>query len=49
MLSRVPLEEWPRELFIVEDHIRRRDVMLSDPLQPGDAIRAASIARRPAS
>jgi len=48
MLSRVPLTEWPRELFVVEDHIRRRDVMLSDPLQPGDAIRAA-LARGDAS
>ena len=48
MLSRVPLDEWPRELFVVEDHIHRRDVMLSDPLQPGDAIRAA-LARGDAS
>jgi [NiFe] hydrogenase diaphorase moiety large subunit len=48
MLSRVPLDEWPRELFVVEDHIHRSDVMLSDPQRPGDAIRAA-LARGDAS
>jgi [NiFe] hydrogenase diaphorase moiety large subunit len=41
MLARVPLGEWPAEFFVVEDHIRRRDVLLDDPLRPGDAIRAA--------
>ena len=41
ILARVPLAEWPRELFVVEDFVRRRDVMLSDPIRPGDAIRAA--------
>jgi [NiFe] hydrogenase diaphorase moiety large subunit len=41
ILTRVPVVEWPRELFVVEDFVRRRDVMLSDPLRPGDAIRAA--------
>jgi len=41
ILARVPLDAWPRELFTVEDHIRRADVMLNDPLRPGEAIRAA--------
>ena len=36
------------QLSHLEEHIRRRDVMLSDPLQPGDAIRAA-LARGDAS
>ena len=41
ILARVPLAEWPPELFVVEDHIRRADVMLTDPIRPGEAIRAA--------
>ena len=41
ILARVPLAEWPRELFLVEDHVRRADVILNDRMQPGDAIRAA--------
>jgi [NiFe] hydrogenase diaphorase moiety large subunit len=41
VLARVPLDDWPHELFTVEDHVRRADVMLNDPLRPGEAIRAA--------
>ena len=41
ILARVPLAEWPRELFVVEDFVRRRDAMLSDAIRPGEAIRAA--------
>ena len=41
ILARVPLAEWPRELFVVEDFVRRRDAMLSDAARPGEAIRAA--------
>ncbi len=48
ILSRTPLDAWPAELFEVKDHVRRRDVLLDDPMQPGDAIRAA-IARGDAS
>ena len=29
------------ELFVVEDQVRRADVMLTDPIRPGEAIRAA--------
>ncbi len=41
ILARVPLAEWPPELFVVEDQVRRADVMLTDPIRPGEAIRAA--------
>jgi [NiFe] hydrogenase diaphorase moiety large subunit len=41
ILARTPLEAWPAELFGVEEQVRREGPLLSDPLQPGDAIRAA--------
>ena len=41
MLARRPVEEWPGELFATEQRIWRKGPLLSDPLQPGDAIRAA--------
>lgn len=36
-----PLDEWPAEYFRIEDNIRRRDMLLSSTLQPGEALRAA--------
>jgi len=36
-----PIEEWPAELFRVDDNIRRKDVLLDSALAPGEAIRAA--------
>ena len=39
--DQVPLGDWPAELFAIEDNLRRRDMILSNTLQPGDAIRAA--------
>jgi [NiFe] hydrogenase diaphorase moiety large subunit len=41
ILARAPLSEWPAELFRVEDQVRRADAMLTDPMRPGEAIRAA--------
>jgi len=41
ILARAPVEDWPAELFAIEDHIRRRDILLDHGLQPGDALRAA--------
>jgi [NiFe] hydrogenase diaphorase moiety large subunit len=41
ILARAPLAEWPAELFRVEDQVRRADAMLTDPMRPGEAIRAA--------
>ena len=39
--EQVSLESWPREFFAVADNIRRRDILLSDQLAPGEALRHA--------
>jgi [NiFe] hydrogenase diaphorase moiety large subunit len=39
--DRVPLAEWPAELFVVADNVRRSDILLGSTLKPGDALRAA--------
>ena len=41
ILARTPLAEWPGELFVVQDQVRRADILLGHALKPGDAIRAA--------
>jgi [NiFe] hydrogenase diaphorase moiety large subunit len=41
ILARRPLEEWPRDLFEIQDNVRRRDVLLDTVFRPGEAIRAA--------
>ena len=41
ILARTPLTDWPAEFFVVEDHVRRADILLAHALKPGDAIRAA--------
>ena len=41
ILARTPLTDWPTEFFVVEDHVRRADILLAHALKPGDAIRAA--------
>ena len=41
ILARRPLREWPRELFEIQDNVRRRDVLLGTAFRPGEAIRAA--------
>ena len=33
-----PLEEWPDEYFLVEDNIKRKDILLSDMITHGSAI-----------
>jgi [NiFe] hydrogenase diaphorase moiety large subunit len=38
--SRKPVAEWPPMLFEVVDNIRRGDVLLGEPLVPGNGIRA---------
>ncbi len=40
ILAQTPVERWPRELFAVEDNIRRADILLDNPMQPGDSLRA---------
>jgi [NiFe] hydrogenase diaphorase moiety large subunit len=41
ILRNVPLADWPTELFVIDDNVRRSDVLLGHGLKPGDAIRAA--------
>ena len=41
ILGRVPLDDWPDELFTVNDNVRRADILLGQTLQPGDPVRAA--------
>src|SRR5512141_467516 len=41
VLARSPLAEWPAEWFVVQDNVRRADILLAQSLRPGDAIRAA--------
>jgi [NiFe] hydrogenase diaphorase moiety large subunit len=41
ILARVPVADWPAEFFVVQDNVRRADVMLGHGLKPGDPIRAA--------
>ncbi len=41
ILERRPVDRWPAEWFLIEDNVRRRDVVLDDASAPGDAIRAA--------
>jgi len=39
--ARRPLEDWPAELFEIEDNIHRKDILLGTDLEPGAALRAA--------
>jgi [NiFe] hydrogenase diaphorase moiety large subunit len=41
ILAQVPVADWPDSLFAIEDHIRRKDILLDHDLQPGDALRVA--------
>ncbi|MBK6683129.1 MAG: NAD(P)H-dependent oxidoreductase subunit E [Deltaproteobacteria bacterium] len=38
--SNTPIEQWPPDLFHVESHFWRRDLLLSTPCDPGAAMRA---------
>ena len=42
----VPVEQWPAEWFAVQDNVRRADVLLDEPAEPGAAL-AAAIQRGP--
>jgi len=47
--SHTPLEDWPDALFLIEDNIRRKDILLDSTLEPGAAIRAALARGAPAT
>lgn len=36
------LDDWPSEFFRIDDNIRRRDILLGNSLQRGDALRSAT-------
>ncbi len=38
--KRVPLSAWPGEFFSIEDHIRRRDILLGSGFESGSALSA---------
>jgi len=48
ILDRVPVAQWPAAWFVVEDNIRRADVLLGEAAAPGLAL-AAALARGPAA
>lgn len=35
------VDQWPENLFRIDTHLERKDLLLSTPLAPGEAIRAA--------
>jgi [NiFe] hydrogenase diaphorase moiety large subunit len=37
----VPVGLWPENLFVIHSHVERRDLLLSTPLGPGEAVEAA--------
>ena len=39
--AQVPVPQWPAAWFEVVDNVRRADVLLGDPLEPGTALAAA--------
>jgi [NiFe] hydrogenase diaphorase moiety large subunit len=38
--AQMPVERWPESLFVVEDNIRRSDVLFRRKIEPGSAIKA---------
>jgi [NiFe] hydrogenase diaphorase moiety large subunit len=43
-----PVQDWPDNLFTIDSHVERKDLLLSTPLAPGEALDAA-IVRGPAA
>jgi [NiFe] hydrogenase diaphorase moiety large subunit len=43
-----PVQDWPDNLFTIDSHVQRKDLLLSTPLAPGEALDAAII-RGPAA
>ncbi|MEZ5609722.1 MAG: NADH-ubiquinone oxidoreductase-F iron-sulfur binding region domain-containing protein [Rhodocyclaceae bacterium] len=39
--QQIPLADWPAELFLIDDTIRRRDALLASTTRPGEALQAA--------
>lgn len=43
MRAQVPVAQWPAAWFEVHDNVRRADVLLGEPFEPGAALRAALV------
>lgn len=41
ILAQTPVQQWPRDLFAVQDNVQRADRLLGNTLKPGAALRAA--------
>ncbi len=39
--GRIPVDQWPDNLFTIHSHVERRDRLLSTPLAPGEGLDAA--------
>ncbi|MDI6747357.1 MAG: NAD(P)H-dependent oxidoreductase subunit E [Rhodocyclaceae bacterium] len=37
--NQTPIEKWPVEWFVIEDNIRRADILLTNAMPPGEALR----------
>lgn len=38
--KRIPLSSWPADFFVIEDNIRRKDILLNSEYQPGASLSA---------
>lgn len=36
-----PIDQWPQNLFVIDSHLERKDLLFSTPFTPGEAIEAA--------
>lgn len=43
ILSKSPVSDWPSTLFEVDDNVRRTGMLLTEPFEPGSAIRATLV------
>lgn len=41
ILEQRPVAQWPADLFLIQDNIRRADILLNSDLKSGDALRVA--------
>lgn len=37
----VPVDRWPENMFAIQSHVERADLLLATPFQPGEAVNAA--------
>ena len=44
-----PVSDWPANLFTIDSHVMRRDLLLSAPLRPGESLAAAVVRGRQAT